>query len=341
MNASVLFHADEVRKLGGKSASGEGIEDRLVRHPVLLKQDDEIDVLFSNIRDDKETRYRNQLGVFLELFGEAGAWRTVRDRAGQNESIIHQPHLVLFGTTTPTEFYKSLSGTMLNKGLLARIVTVEAGSRSKRQRAQWEEPPKHIIDVAKAWAEFRPDGWGNLSDESNGEASPLVVPFSDEAASDLDAFADECDCHYDQAAKATNEPVMAIWARAVEKATQLALVHACSEHGTNPVIDRAAIRWASSFIRHTVQRTIYMLGRHFHESDFEKMCNDMHAKLVDWAQKKGQETWMPHKVLRKRLKKLDARQFEEAWKTNRELGLIEVDTVSTGGRPSAAYRVIA
>ncbi len=123
INSNILLSAGKTRKIAGKSASGEGIEDRLVRHPITLKQDDEIDTLFENMRDNKEARYRNQFAMLLELYGEAGGLRSIRDKAGQAGGLIYQPHLVLFGTTTPGEFYGSLSGKMLNKGLLARLIT--------------------------------------------------------------------------------------------------------------------------------------------------------------------------------------------------------------------------
>lgn len=292
VNASILLHAEETRKLAGKSASGEGIEDRLIGHPVILKQDDEIDTLFENMRDNKEARYRNQFGMLLELYGEAGGWRAIRDRAGEKPGLIYQPHLVLFGTTTPGEFYASLSGKMLNKGLLARLITVEAGERGRRKRPDWRDPPESIVAVAREWSKFRPPGWGNLSDESCGQATPVVVPLTSDATQSLEAFADHCDDAYREAARSGSEPVMAIWARAVEKATQLALIYACSVHGTSPVIEVPAVTWASAFIEHTVRRTIFMLGQRFHESEFEQKCQLVIETLTVWQREHGDE-WMP------------------------------------------------
>lgn len=294
VNSSILLHAEETRKIAGKSASGEGIEDRLIGHPIILKQDDEIDTLFENMRDNKEARYRNQFGMLLELYGEAGGWRAIRDRAGEKSGLIYQPHLVLFGTTTPGEFYASLSGKMLNKGLLARLITVEAGERGRRKRPDWRDPPESIVAVAKQWSTFWPPGWGNLSDESCGQATPLVVPFTDDAQQAIDAFADRCDDAYRDAAKRGNEPVMAIWARAVEKATQLALIYACSKHGITPVIELPAVTWSSAFVEHTTRRTIFMLGKHFHESEFEQKCQQVIETLTLWQRERGDE-WMPYR----------------------------------------------
>ncbi len=338
VNAAILLNSGEAKKLGGKSSSGEGIEDRLARHPILLKQDDEIDTLFENMRDNKEARYRNQFSMLLELYSEAGGWRPVRDKAGQESDVIYQPHLVLFGTTTPGEFYASLSGKMLNKGLLARLITVEAGERSKRfKKAVWNDPPQHIIDVAKAWVDFRPPGWGNVSDQPNGQAVPLIVPFADDAQDALDTFADECDAAYQLASDAGSEPIMAIWARAVEKATQLALIYACSVHGTNPIIELPAVTWASAFIRHTIHRTIYMLGQRYYESEFEQKCQTVVMTLTAWSKKNGDE-WMPyHLITRKH--RWSRREHEAIREALVDQRLIEVEILKTTGRPGFAYRL--
>jgi hypothetical protein len=337
INASILLQADEVRKLAGKSSSGEGIEDRLARHPVLLKQDDEVDTLFENIRDNKESRYRNQLAMLLELYGEAGAWRCVRDRAGVSETLIHQPHLVLFGTTTPGEFYMSLSGKMLNKGLLARIITVEARERARGKRAIWKNPPEAIVAVARQWSKFTPAGWGNLSDTSSGEAFPLVAPIASDAQLVFDEFSTACDARYAQASKAGREPVMAIWARAVEKSLQLALIHACSEHGTSPVVEKPAAQWACRFVEHTILRTIFMLGQHFHENDFEQRCQAVVATLLDWRRERG-DAWMPYRDITRK-HRWSRRDHDAVRESLEDQELIETNIQATSGRPRVLYRL--
>ena len=339
INANILLHAGEARKFAGKSASGEGIEDRLIRHPIILKQDDEIDTLFENMRDNKEARYRNQFSMLLELYGEAGAWRAVRDKAGTESTMINNPHLVLLGTTTPTEFYSSLSSKMLNKGLLARLIAVEAGERGPRKRADWRVPPDHIIEAAKAWSTFRPPEWGNLSDESTVKAEAFAVPFTDDAHRIMERFAAECDAAYRDAYRAHKEPVMAIWARAAEKATQLALIYACSVHGTEPVIELPAVSWASEFIKHTILRTLYMLGEQFHESEFEQRCQAVMSTLNAWRREHGDD-WMPYRdVARKH--RWSRRDHDAVRETLVDQELIDTDIIKTVGRPRLVYRAHA
>ena len=339
VNASILLQADETRKIAGKSASGEGIEDRLIGHPIILKQDDEIDTLFENMRDNKEARYRNQFGMLLELYGEAGGWRAIRDRAGEKSGLIYQPHLVLFGTTTPGEFYASLSGKMLNKGLLARLITVEAGPRGRRKRPDWRDPPESIVDVAKQWSTFWPPGWGNLSDESCGQATPLVVPFTDDAQRAIETFADRSDDAYRDAAKQGNEPVMAIWARAVEKATQLALTYACSVHGISPIIELPSVTWSTAFVEHTIRRTIFMLGEHFHESEFEQKCQQVVQTLSKWQRENGGE-WMPYLMIARK-HRWPRREHDAIREALIDQELIQTDWIkqSGAGRPRHVYRL--
>jgi hypothetical protein len=49
---------------------------------------------------------------------------------------------------------------------------------------------------------------------------------------------------------------------------------------------------------------------------------------------------MPHRILRMRVKRLDARQFEEAWQANEEVGRVEHQLDVTGGRPTRSYRAL-
>ena len=56
----------------------------------------------------------------------------LRKKAGQTEPlVIQQPSLTLFGTAVPQYFYKALSGRMLNNGLFARTLVLDAGPRSR------------------------------------------------------------------------------------------------------------------------------------------------------------------------------------------------------------------
>jgi hypothetical protein len=128
---------------------------------------------------------------------------------------------------------------------------------------------------------------------------------------------------------------MAIWARAVEKATQLALIYACSVHGTNPVIELPAVTWASTFTRHTVHRTIYMLGQHYYESEFEQKCQAVMATLTAWCRVNG-NIGMPYRDITRK-HRWPRREHEAIHDALMDQELITSEMIKTAGRPRFVY----
>ena len=52
------------------------------------------------------------------------------------------------------------------------------------------------------------------------------------------------------------------WSRTCENATKLALLYACSENHEEPVMDAAAVEWATKFAMHQTKRQLYLATRH-------------------------------------------------------------------------------
>jgi hypothetical protein len=62
-------------------------------------------------------------------------------------------------------FYKALSGRMLNNGLFARTLVLDAAPRSRGRMPSLARVPQAITDTATWWSSFNPGGVrsGNLS----------------------------------------------------------------------------------------------------------------------------------------------------------------------------------
>jgi hypothetical protein len=165
----------------------------------------------------------------------------LRRKAGQTEPlVIQQPSLTLFGTAVPQYFHKALSGRMLNNGLFARTLVLDAGPRSRGRMPVAIPAPQPIIDIASWWVSFNPGGVhsGNLS---GFHPEPATVPDTPEAAARSEAIWAQTDDAYEEAQRQGDETKMAIWARAHEKVRKLALLYACSENDQTPQITVAAI----------------------------------------------------------------------------------------------------
>ncbi len=123
VNSRVLFEVGLVGAIGDKFASGEGIQDALVRANAMLFQNDEMDGVLRQINLDRENRRESIPNILLTLYTSANDVYPIRVKAGQKETVhIDQPHLTLFGTATPQYFYESLCQRMLTNGFFARMI---------------------------------------------------------------------------------------------------------------------------------------------------------------------------------------------------------------------------
>ncbi|MCL2118778.1 MAG: ParB N-terminal domain-containing protein [Planctomycetaceae bacterium] len=131
--------------LAEKLASGEGLLDTLFVQPAILCQTDEIDGMiraFNKPNINSETLF----GTLLTLYSSSASSLPRRLKAGNtNSGVIVQPHFTLFGTATPTLYYKSLSEQLLTNGFFARTLILDVGKRPLMSGSRYLAP------VASIW----------------------------------------------------------------------------------------------------------------------------------------------------------------------------------------------
>ncbi len=145
---------------------------------------------------------------------------------------------------------------------------------------------------------------------------------------------------YAEARARLDDPGMALWARAGEKAHRLALIYACSADRENPVITLEAAQWAIAFARHQTLRMLHMVHRHASESEFDAKRKRLLDVLERWRGLHGDE-WMPGHKLNRQVP-WSVREHEEVRDALLQQCLIEYRTTAVGnkgGRPGAVYRL--
>lgn len=277
VNNHILFRVGLAGSLGDKFASGEGIQDTLLRSGVMLFQNDEMDGVLRQINSDLDNRRESIPNVLLTLYTSASDIYPTRVKAGQKEVVhIDQPHLTLFGTATPQFFYESLSRRMLTNGFFARLSIVDVGNRGVGQKPKSvREIPESVIAKAKWWADFQP-GHGNLQ---NFHPVPREVQFVREAAEALEQLRKLTEEEYRAAELASDEVARTAWSRTCEHATKLALIYACSENHLEPVISLAAMEWATTFAMHQTRRQLYLATTYVAENPFHAECLKLLRRL--------------------------------------------------------------
>lgn len=333
VNSRVLFEIGRVSALGDKFASGEGIQDALMRSNAMLFQNDEMDGVLRQINLDRENKRESIPNILLTLFTSASDIYPVRVKAGQKEAAhIDQPHLTLFGTATPRFFYESLSQRMLTNGLFARMMIVDIGKRGRGQApGSARDLPEDIINAAKWWDEFTPGTRksGNLYEV---HPEPVVVPFTPEAERSVEQLQRMGEDEYDRADAAGDEIGKAVWSRTCENAKKLALLYACSENHEEPVIGSPAVEWATAFAMHQTRRQLHLAATYVAENPFHAECLKLTRKIKDTGGQMARRQLM-------RVMRCKAADFDQLIITLVQQGDIEPVDIPTKTRPAQGYRV--
>ena len=331
LNIEILHGVGLSDQIGGRFASGEGVQDALFGDPCMLFQTDEIDGMLQSINKARDARHENIMGTLLTMYSSANSVFPMRRKAGkESPGAIDQPCLVVFGTAIPNHYYEALSERMLTNGFFARMIILESGKRSAGQEPRIERPPARVLETARWWADFRP-GTGNLE---AWHPVPRVVPITQEAGDILVETRLEAEAEYARA-EATNDTVgTAVWGRVTEHARKLALIHAVSEKREHPEIGKTAAQWARRFVMHQAKRMLFMTQAHVAANPFHAECLKFLDKLRGAP---GRE--LAHSVMLKRMK-TDAKNFLAMVTTLEQRGDIAIRTQSTSGRSGRFYRLV-
>jgi len=331
LNTKILHHAGLLNSLGEKFASGEGLQDSLFLTPAMLFQTDEVDGLLQSINKSRDARHENILGTLLTMYSCANSIYPMRRKAGkESPGVIDQPCLVVYGTAVPTHYYSALSERMLTNGFFARMLIVEAGTRSAGQDARIIDPPQRVLEAARWWAEFSP-GSGNLQ---AWHPVPRVVEPTGSARQLLADSRLAAEAEY-SAAESRGDPVgTTVWGRVHEQVRKLSLLYAVSVDHRSPQIDNDAVEWATQFVTHQTHRMLFMAHGHVAENPFHAECLKLLRKLHE-----ATDQQLEHSVLLKRMK-VDARTFQDLINTLEQQGDIATVTKATAGRPQRVYQLL-
>lgn len=332
VNSHVLKRIGLAASLGDKFASGEGIQDALIRSGTMLFQNDEMDGVLRQINSDQDNRRESIPNILLTLYTSASDLYPTRVKANQKEpTLVDQPHLTLFGTATPQYFYESLSRRMLTNGFFARLCIIDVGRRGEGQKpGSARQIPDSILEVAKWWADFQP-GTGNFL---NFHPAPQVVPFEPEAEEAITELRHLTESEYDRAEQANDEVARTAWSRTTEQATKLALIYACSADHNAPRISLDAVRWATEFAMHQTRRQLFLASVHVADNPFHAECLKLLKILRDAPHARMQRQ---HLLRSMRCKAAD---FDQIIATLTQSGEIEAISLPSATKSAVGYQIL-
>lgn len=257
--------------LGGV-ASGQGLEDALIRSPTLLCQIDEFDTVLETLKSTKNTNAATEAlwSMLLTLFSASGSTHTTRMKAASSKGNdggipIYQPSVSLYASAIPARFYGALTERACTNGLVGRCLVFEAGTRGDENLNSGDiiNPMPQSI---KRMVSYLVNTGYRFFDNRPVEARDLIrVDYGEGAEDEAAKISKEVDILFRKAEREHDEMEKSIWNRSVELINKLAMLYAISESLVDmriPVVSKDALKWAWTLVKSLQLRMIAMIREH-------------------------------------------------------------------------------
>lgn len=329
LNAKILYELGEQDMVGpSKLKSSAGLVNALVIQPACLFQLDEISRLLQTMKNPKESPHLYDIGsVMLEAYSEANTtWKPGCYADSKKNPIVEQPHLVIYGTAVPKEFWASLTVDNMTDGLLGRMMVFEFFGLPGLSDNELQPLCSQLLAEVRAWLEYQPAGGGNLKKQN---PIPTVLQYTAEA---WDRYLGHTKAIV--SGRPGESPVAAgVWRRTAEKTGKLAILSACSRQpplgGVVPTIELCDVDWGIRVSNWLTRCLLRQAGLYVAENQYEDSLKRILRMMPDWTSLSE---------IRNRVRWLKPRDRNELLNAAVADGLIEAREVETDGRKRSEYR---
>lgn len=329
VNKEILDEAILANRYREGIASHTGLVNYLAIHRETLFQVDEIGRLLRTLTHPNSAPHLTSIiSVLMRLFTSSDSVFVTDTYADIKISqTIQQPHAVLYGTTVQKSLYEGFTEESVSDGFLSRILVFESEDPDPdpRPNVRTIGTPRELIEYARFWKDFKPPGWGNLSDES--KSVPLVVGYSADAERRM-AELEQLSRRERRACLTTGG---VLWTRATEKAHKLALLYACSENHVAPLVGIAAANWAAELIEFLTRKMIRIAEEWIAETPFHSRRKRVLRAIL------AAEEGLSQTQLNRQTQYLTNRERTEILESLAATGDVRTVTMETNGRPRLVY----
>ena len=270
-----------------KIASGSGLITAVTRNPSIYFPIDEIGFVLASAADRKKspkhlTDIIDSLTEFYSLAGHTYLGTAYANDKEKPREVIEQPCLCLFGVTTPSVFWGSLSSGNVLDGSLARMLIFQSDNPYPDQQYDIadSEPPACLIDALDAIAQgaqgHNPFPLGN---------GPAIVPKPYMAAyADARAATMAREMREEQTAmlrRHQGTPVTGIIARLAENAAKVALIKAITDNPGAPTISAADLAWGMTISKASVDTLMGAVKERVADNESEAKLKRLQGVIRD------------------------------------------------------------
>lgn len=293
--------------LGGEDISSDSsILGALYEHPSILFQWDEIGWMFSTMTSKYSQNHQKAVApLLMKLFSSASTTLLGKEYAGRQEKRkdIDQPNLCVYGTTTQDRFNDPLTPREISDGFLGRFLIFKSDDPDPQERDDIEQVPvpASIIAAVQSWYQWTPPAptsAGNITRAT--EVFPITASFEADAQSAFRAFRARCRT---LKAETRGSGLDALWVRALEHATKVALAVATGEQfGGPPIVSGSTAEWAIALVDHLTSSFVRYVEDNMAGSDHERDLKKLRG-VIDRAGSDGitksdlirKSQWLPRR----------------------------------------------
>jgi hypothetical protein len=329
----ILRHAGVEGLCGPEDfASDAGLIAAVEAQNPILFQLDEFGRFMRTVNADgaQSPHLYNIASVLLKFYSKAGGvFRSKAYADARRNKTIEQPHVCIYGTTVPGNFWAALNVDSLEGGFLPRMLIFGPRKKPVAGDAIETDPPEGISQFFRGWAN-RPMGNGNLQQVY---PSPIVVPFSADANTLMSEFGE---LQAEEMRKFGNLGV--VWSRAVENAKKVAMVHACWADDQDPKVGKVTAKWAIRLTTHCIRYCVFMARYNLAEGAADRDRQKILREMMRFREEGIEE--VRHRELTRRCRSLSRKRREEAIRDLMETGKIIGRAEQTSGRSATRYRMV-
>lgn len=316
-----------------ETKSDSAIRKVMERYPVAVMFMDEFGGWMRKILDRRAAAHDKRMrDLLLTFFSRANGDYMGAEGASERAVVIRNPHLCIYGASTPADMWKAFDSASGEDGLLARFLIFEAADKPPAWRdpqADVTEMPLHLRQRIQAMMNVKPIG--NLSGVGNGAVKPIRAAWGEGAADWWRAYRTDNTTLAEEPG-----PRSTVYSRAAEHVLKLALVLAVGCDPQQPVIAVSALEWAKAVV----------------ECSMAAMFRAMEDRVAD-GDKQAEYLWVkrtirshgvigiPMQEMKKSVNgRFDRRRFDDIIGQLTDSGEIEsfVGSGPRGGRPAMRLR---
>lgn len=328
---------------GSKIASGSGLLSAVAKSPSILFPIDEIGFLIAAAADRRRspkhvTEILDNLTEFYSMSDATFLGTEYANKEEKPREVIEQPCLCLFGVTTPSAFWSSLSSSNVMDGSLARMLIFKSPNDYPNPRFDIEpvDFPETLVEHIKAVSKGAEGHIAfPLGEGAAQRPKPYTVPYADTRARDrARALREE---QTDMLRKHQGTHITSVIARLAENAAKVALIKSICDNPARPVLTEADIEWGYLIASESVKALMKEVKERVADSDGEAKLKRL-QKLVADAGSAGIE----HEELFRQARFMGGRRaLNEALDFLAEGGSIRVDSIARqdgkAGKPRRVY----